>query len=454
MKTVNIRRHLNHGIYSLLNRFSIVAFGFLNVLVIVRMISKEIIGVWVLYTTVTAIIEMVRAGFIRNPLIVTLINHPEPDEKKEVIGTSFVLHSMLAVVISLMLAGLSGTIETFWHADGLSTLFFIYAFQNLALIAFFHAEYMQTALLKFDAVFYSNLIRQGVPSLYILVSFVFGLPISLYSIALAQIAGVVAGSIAGFLQLGRDSIPGLKVKWSRMHELFNFGKFTLGTNISSTVLRSTDSWMLGRLVSPAAVAIYSPALKLANIFEVPTLAISNFIFPKIATRMKQDGAAGVKDLYLKSVSLILALTIPLTAPLYFFPDFFVGHIFGPAYLEASPILKVTVLYSLIVPFNRQYGTTMDALNKPRLNFYLLLMATILNAVLNYFMLQWFGIIGCAYATLASFVILFLVNQVIMYRLFQVNTFLVLPYIVQWYSRGFNILKSQLEKRLLVLIKKT
>lgn len=454
MKTVNIRRHLNHGIYSLLNRFAIVAFGFLNVLLIVRMISKEIIGVWVLYTTVTAIIEMVRAGFIRNPLIVTLINQPGPAEKKEVIGTSFVLHSMLALIISVMLAGLSGAIESFWNAEGLSTLFFLYAFQNLALIAFFHAEYMQTALLKFDAVFYCNLVRQGVPSLYILVTFVFGLPISLASIALAQIAGVVAGSIAGFLQLDREALPGLKVKWSRMTELFSFGKYTLGTNISSTVLRSTDSWMLGRLVSPAAVAIYSPALKLANIFEVPTLAISNFIFPRIATRMKQDGASGVKDLYLKSVSLILALTIPLTAPLYFFPDFFVGHIFGSAYLDASPILQVTVLYSLIVPFNRQYGTTMDALNKPRLNFYLLLMATIMNAILNYFMLQWFGIIGCAYATLTSFVILFLVNQVIMYRLFQVNTFLVLPYIIQWYGRGINIVRSQLEKRLLLLIKKT
>lgn len=453
MKVSSFKRNLNHGVYSLLNRFAIVGFSFINVMLIVRMISKEVIGVWVLYTTVTAIIEMVRAGFVRNPLIITLITHTKPEEKTEVIGTSFTLHIILAGFLSLLLLGTSASMETFWHAEGLATLFSIYAIQNIALIGFFHAEYLQTALLKFDAVFHCNLVRQGVPSLYILVSYLTGLPISLTSIAIAQIAGVVAGGIVGYLFLNREFVIGLRLKWSMMVRLFNFGKYTLGTNISSTVLRSTDSWMLGKLVSPAAVAIYSPALKLANIFEVPTLSISNFIFPQIATKMKQSGAEGVKELYLKSVSLILALTIPIMAPLFFFPDFFVGNIFGVDYLDASPILQVTVMYSLIVPFNRQYGTTMDALNKPKLNFYLLLMATLLNAVLNFFMLKWFGIIGCAYATLASFSILFILNQIVMFRMFNVNTLHVFPYIFQWYVTAIDFSLSIVQKRLALLIKK-
>lgn len=453
MNVTNIKRHLNHGVFSLLNRFAVVGFGFLNVLLIVRMISKEVIGVWVLYTTVTAIIEMVRAGFIRNPLIITLINHTSLQEKNEVIGTSFALHILLAGILSVVLLGTSAFFETFWHADGLASLFYIYALQNLLLIGFFHAEYLQTALMKFDAVFYCNLIRQGVPSLYILICFLAGIPVSLTSIAVAQIAGVVVGGIAGYLFLNRDFVVNLTFKSFMLRKLFNFGKYTLGTNISSTVLRSTDSWMLGRLVSPAAVAIYSPALKLANIFEVPTLSISNFIFPQIATKMKQNGPDAVKELYLKSVSLILALTVPIMAPLFFFPDFFVGHIFGPDYLDASPILQVTVMYSLIVPFNRQYGTTMDALNKPKLNFYLLLMATILNGALNYFMLQWFGIIGCAYATLFSFAILFVLNQVVMYRMFNVNTLHVFPYIINWYLMGIDLAKSILHKQLAIIIKK-
>src|SRR5688572_13625590 len=67
-------RWFSHGMYSFSHRLSVVFFGFLNVFFMARMLSKTEIGIWILFTTVTSVLEMVRAGFIRNPFITHLVD--------------------------------------------------------------------------------------------------------------------------------------------------------------------------------------------------------------------------------------------------------------------------------------------------------------------------------------------------------------------------------------------
>jgi O-antigen/teichoic acid export membrane protein len=272
---------------------------------------------------------------------------------------------------------------------------------------------------------------------------VFDAPILLTEISIAQIVGAAIGTLVAFPYV-KDLIK-IEFKFYKrlFGELFHFGKYTFGTSISSMLMRSTDSWMLGRLLSTAAVAVYNPALKLANIFEVPTIAITTFIFPQVAKKMKDRGKAGVRDVYVKSVSLMLAITIPMVAPLYFFSDFFVTTIFGESYKESADILEVTVFYSLIIPFNRQFGITMDALKKPKLNFYSLVIAALLNVVFNFFFLKLFGIVGCAYGTLLSFALLFVWNQFVLYKHFRIQTWSVIEHIFKWYATGWNMFTARM-----------
>lgn len=436
---------VQHGFYSLINRVAIVGFAFFNVLFMVRILSKEEIGVWVLYTSVTSIFEMMRAGFIKNPFISYYVSAKNEEQTSELVTSSVTLHLLLSVVTSLLFVIIAFPLSSFWNAPGLRELFHLYAIQNLLLVPYFHFEYLQTARLQFAGIFLCGVIRQGIPSVYILIHFVTGSHLSLVEIAVVQMLAVCLGTIAGYTYV-HDFI---KIQFRYFHKqsakLFHFGKYTFGTNISSMFLRSTDSWMLGRLLSTGAVAIYNPALKLANIFEVPTNAVSNFIFPQVAQKMKNSGKSGVNDIYVKSVSLMLALTIPIVLPLFLFSEFFVVTIFGPAYIESADILKVTVLYSLIVPFNRQFGTIMDALQKPKLNFYTLVVMSILNVIFNFFFLKWFGIIGSAYGTLLSFLVIFIFNQFVLYKHFHISTWKVICSIFTWYSKGWYELTTGLKK---------
>jgi O-antigen/teichoic acid export membrane protein len=136
------------------------------------------------------------------------------------------------------------------------------------------------------------------------------------------------------------------------------------------------------------------------------------------------------------------MMLPVIIPLYIFSDFVIAIIFGPQYMEASAILRVTIFFSMIIPFNRQFGTVMDALKRPKINFYLLVVMAVINIVFNYFFLLEYGTIGAAYATLLSYIIIFILNQLILYRSYGINTYKVFPAVIDWYRTGWSIAKSK------------
>ena len=161
--------------------------------------------------------------------------------------------------------------------------------------------------------------------------------------------------------------------------------------------------------------------------------------------MAESGNQGVQDVYIKSVSLILAMMLPGIIPLYFLSDFVIRVIFTSNYLDAAPILRVTLFFTLLIPFNRQFGTVMDALKRPKKNFYLLVMMVVLNITFCYLFLHRYGVIGAAYATLLSYCIIFVLNQMILYRLYGINTLKVFPAIIDWYRTGWNIFRTRILK---------
>jgi O-antigen/teichoic acid export membrane protein len=387
---------------------------------------------------------MVRNGFIRNPLISNLVSAEERD-KKPLITASLALHCILGGVVSILLVVGSVPLSAFWDAPGLEKLFLVYAVNNIIFIPFLHFEYLQTAKLQFKGIFISNFFRLGVLCLYIMVQFILEKSPTLMELALVQLTATVVGIFVSYSFVKNDLHLDRVVNKKLVKELFHFGKFTFGTNISSMFVKNTDSWMIGRLLSTAAVAVYNPALRIANIVEVPTLAVASLVFPQVAQKMKERGNDGVRDIYTKSVSLILALMLPMVLPLYFFSDWIIMTIFGADYMEAAPILRVTIFYSLVIPFNRQFGTVMDALKRPKLNFYLLIMVAVLNVIFNYIFLTNFGVIGSAYGTLLSYCVVFVLNQVILHSMFQINTLKVILYVFEWYKVGWGVVRERIVK---------
>ncbi|WKZ60960.1 MAG: flippase [Cyclobacteriaceae bacterium] len=443
----NSNQWINHGAYSLLNQISVVLFGFVTIFLLVRMLPPSDVGVWVLFTSVGGILETLRVGFIRIPFI-SLLVVSEENERAKIIINSLLLHILLTFVVVSLLAICAGWLAKFWYAEKLEQLFYVYSVNSFILIAFLHFEYFLQSALQFKAIFIANFIRLFVFFAYILGYFATGSNPTLLELAVVQL---LATGIASFFsyQLVKGRIPFFRrdlLDSKVLKKLFHLGKYTFGTNISAILIRNTDSWMIGRLISTAGVAMYNPALRISNIVEVPTMAIANIVFPQVGSKMKESGIEGVQSIYYKSVGLILAVMLPVVLPIYFMADFIITVIFGKEYLEAVPILQVTIFYTILLPFSRQFGTIMDALQMPKLNFYLSLLMALLNIVLNYFLLRSFGIIGAAYGTVISFGFIFIVNQIILYSKFKINTWMVFVELVGWYVYGWRYIGNFFKTR--------
>lgn len=431
----------------MINQASVVLLGFASIFFLVRILTPSEVGVWVLFTSVGGILETLRVGFIRIPFISMLVVATD-DERSRIINGSLILHIMLTFIVVVVLVSCAGLLSDFWHAANLEQLFYIYALNSIVLISFLHFEYFLQSNLEFKAIFTTNFIRLFLVLAYVFGYYCVGATPTLAELAFVQLGATVVATFFSY-QLVKSTIPGFRLNQidrSTIGKLFHLGKYTFGTNISALLIRNTDSWMIGRLISSAGVAIYNPALRISNIVEVPTMAIANVVFPQVGRKMTESGNEGIQSIYCKSVGLILAIMLPVVIPIYLLADFIVLLIFGNEYAEAVPILQVTIFYTLLMPFSRQFGTIMDALHMPKLNFHLSLLMAILNIILNYFLLASHGVIGAAYATVISFGVIFVVNQVILHRKFKINTWLVFGELAGWYTFGWRFFRTWIKSK--------
>lgn len=382
-------------------------------------------------------VELLRNGFIRNPFIVYFTS-TSAAERPSFLLSSFILHGAIGVLTSLILLIFSSNLSAFWDAPELLDLFLVYAITSLVLVPFLQFEYILESMVQFAGVFWSNLLRQGATTIYLIYIFFFSGDTSLFEIGIVQLFSTIVACFISYPFIKNQLAFSKSISKGSLRSLFHFGKYSIGTAVSSTLLRNIDTWMLGKMLSKSSVALYNPAVRIANLVEVPTVTVVTLLFSHVSTKLKENGIEGLKEVYVKSVSLILAIMFPVCTLIFLFSETIVVLIFGNQYIEAAPILQVTVVYMLIVPFIRQFGTVTDALRIPKINFGFLMIANVVNIILNYFLIKSFGLKGAVYATMISYTLLLLLNQIFLYSAYKINTFSTISYVITWYRIGINI----------------
>jgi lipopolysaccharide exporter len=219
-------------------------------------------------------------------------------------------------------------------------------------------------------------------------------------------------------------------------KLFNYGKYAFGTSVSSILSGTIDQMMLGALLSPAASGAYNIAIRITNLVDIPTNAVATVVFPQSAKRMETEGPEAIKYLYEKSVGTILAILVPGLILLYFLSGYVVHFIAGDKFADSIPLLRITLFYSLFVPYGRQFGTILDSIGQTKLNFTIVLFTAILNLTLNYWFISNLGVMGAAYATLISTFIGFIIAQIIIKKKLNVNVLHTLVYAYRFYPEMY------------------
>lgn len=430
---------LKSGMYTFLEKFALQLFRFGSFYLLVRGLTRQLFGIWTIFLIITSIIEVLRFGLIQNALVKYLTTQEDEKVKGRINTASVVLNLVVTMLTSLVVFILAQVADLAFQVHVLDQILYLFIFTNVALIPMVQFQVIQQANLDFKAIFLSNLVRSGLFFGYVLYVYLRNEPFSLMYLAVAQIISAFAGSVVAIFLGKKYLVFSGKLDRDWLKELFWYGKFVLGTNIASMLNKSIDQLMLGLILNPVATAVYGTAIKIANLIEVPTQSVAAIVFPKSAQIAEKEGSSSIKGLYEKSVGVILAIIIPGILFVILFPKFVLEVVAGDKYLDAVPLLRLTMLYGLLIPFARQFGVIMDSIGKPQVNFFMVIASAILNIIFNYLFISQYGLIGAAYATLTTLLVLFVANQYILYKEIGSSPLNALVYSQKVYGNGFRLL---------------
>jgi lipopolysaccharide exporter len=427
---------LRSGSYTLTMNIQSLFFGFGGFYILVRMLDKNSFGIWALFIATTTIFDMARSGLIQNALI-KFLSHSSDEERNDIISASFFLNGILMLVCIIINISIAHYLANLWHYPPLVMMFYTYNIVYLLQGALSQFQWIEQANFSFKGILITSIIKQGGFFFYILTCFVFHFNILLMNLIYAQATCAFLGSLVEFFFIKKYLFFSFKINMGWVKKLFNYGKFVFGTSISSILATTINQLTLGALLSPDAAGVFNVAGRIANLVDIPTTALSTIVFPQSAKRFANEGRASIKYLYEKSVGTVLAVLIPGLIFLFIFAGFVVHVVAGNNYSDSTAVLQVTAIACFFNPFGLLFGTILDSIGKPKVNFIVLILFTIVKLTLNFILIKEYGIMGAAYATLVADAIFFTVEIIILKKEFNVNVFNTLIYAVRFYPDFYN-----------------
>lgn len=391
----------------MLQRMAGFLFGFGSYFILVRYFEIDDFGIWTLFVLVGSVFEMSRSAFIQNAFI-KFFNLDDVD-KDDLFSASIFLNAITTLIFIILLLILIPILSSFWDSAIIGNLILWYCFTSVILIPLTQLNYLEQANHSFVGVFWSTVVRQGSFFLIVISAYLFfpGLPLVFF--AAMQSGSALLGLFIAFVFSGRMLPAIYLLRRDLVVRLFRFGRYILGTGITSTIGKSADQFILGG-VNHGMVAMFNASVRIINFIEIPSLSISNITYPKMAERVAKDGNNGPGLLYEKSVAMILSIILPIVIFVLTFPEFVLLITAGRKYLDATTPLRIMATASIFLPFNIQIGSVCEVINRPQISFYINLFSNILNVTLNIVLIHLYGVVGAAVAYACTLCFIFIFSQ--------------------------------------------
>jgi O-antigen/teichoic acid export membrane protein len=141
------------------------------------------------------------------------------------------------------------------------------------------------------------------------------------------------------LWLATRWVPGMPKRRAGVRDMMRFGGKITANSLVMYGATNMDKVLLGRYWGVDALGIYGRAYQLINI---PTdnlnTAVGEVAFSALSR--VQDDPVRLKNYFLKGYSLVLALTLPITAACALFANDMVLVLLGPKWVEAAPLFRL------------------------------------------------------------------------------------------------------------------
>ena len=214
----------------------------------------------------------------------------------------------------------------------------------------------------------------------------------------ALIWGGLAGNFIRFLMsyLLHPYRPRLKVKRSQSKELFQFGKWIVGSGIIGFLINQGDDIFVGKMLGITALGIYQMAYLLSNLPATEiTHVVSQVTFP--AYSKLQDNIPRLRSSFLKVLQVTIFFSAPVAGGIFILIPEFTELVMGSKWMPMVPVMQVLVLAGMLRSIAGTTGPVFLAVGRPQIETIWNTIRLAILAVLIYpFTVRW-GIIGTAMA---------------------------------------------------------
>lgn len=365
--------------------------GFGSIALIARLLSKDEMGSWIMFMTAYIFADLLRAGIIHTSLI-RFAASSEEHQFKVVSGSGWLISIITTLVISIITVIIDVFFGHYIENEGIRLFLTWYWLAAITTLPFNYAAWLLQAKSSFEKVLYIRLLNQLSFITCILLALLTDKASAEVVLGGFILSGLLPSAISvwtGWSMVGTVKFATRKM----MSDLFNFGKFSMGTLMGSNLLRSSDTLLIGFMLGAREVASYSIPLKLIEVIEILLRSFAASAMPVMSKFKSPEHKSELRQMYNKYTGLLTILLLPMIIGCILFADSLVIILGGAQYSESAHILRILAVYAAFLPLDRFSGITLDIIGKPYLNFLKVILMLIVNVTGDILAIHYFGNIG-------------------------------------------------------------
>jgi len=156
--------------------------------------------------------------------------------------------------------------------------------------------------------------------------------------------------------------PQVRFEGARARELYEFGRWILGSSILIFLLTQGDDVLVGKVLGASALGFYQMAYLISNLPATEiTHVISQVTFP--AYSKLQDNLAKLREAYLKTLQLTAFLSFPVAGLVFSLGADFTKVVLGEKWMPAVLAMQILSLYGLFRSFGGLPGSALTAIGE-------------------------------------------------------------------------------------------
>lgn len=333
---------------------------------------------YVLIIAVFGMYDQLRSGILSNAYVKMTSGR---DEQQDLIGGTWTASLFMSVLL-LVVLGILSILDS--RAQPLVLPIFLI---SLITVPSFVATLVRTSKEQFQHVALLRTVRGVVFVGLLLIQNQYKMT---YLTAIwALVAAELSSSLLAYFLKWTHVQYAVRGSKSSVLTLWKFGKFTSGTQLITSLIVNTDLFVLRIVVGPSSVGIYEAGKKLLELFEVPMRSLGSLYYSRLSAMVNQGQSSEVWTFITKRAVRTSIILGSVGAVSFYFAPELILLVAGEEFSESIPVFRVLVILSLILPFDRFYGMSLDALGLPKRNFQKGIILFVVNLCLDVLILQFY-----------------------------------------------------------------